>query len=105
MAKRIWITRSCMVGLLAGLGIGGRLGAMSKTAQAADAGGVLTISDAQFLWTCGFSPFNPNSNFLSVGPVYETLMFVDTLQNAKTTRAPTPGAMTTRSSPSRCATA
>ena len=81
MAKRNWMTRSCMVGLLAGLG----LGAAATAARAADDGGTLTISDAQFLWTCGFSPFNPNSNFLSVGPVYETLMFVDTLQNAKTT--------------------
>jgi peptide/nickel transport system substrate-binding protein len=85
MAKRNWMMRSCMVGLLAGLGLGAGLGAMPKAAQAADDGGTLTISDAQFLWTCGFSPFNPNSNFLSVGPVYETLMFVDTLQNAKTT--------------------
>jgi peptide/nickel transport system substrate-binding protein len=85
MAQRSWMMRSCMVGLLAGLGLGAGLGAMPKAAQAADDGGTLTISDAQFLWTCGFSPFNPNSNFLSVGPVYETLMFVDTLQNAKTT--------------------
>ncbi|MGH7121186.1 MAG: ABC transporter substrate-binding protein, partial [Acetobacteraceae bacterium] len=45
----------------------------------------LTISDAQFIWTCGFSPFNPQSNFLSVGVVYEPLMFVNTLQNAKIT--------------------
>ena len=85
MAKRNWMTRSCMVGLLAGLGLGVGLGGLPKAAQAADGGGTLTISDAQFLWTCGFSPFNPNSNFLSVGAVYETLMFVNTLQNAKTT--------------------
>jgi peptide/nickel transport system substrate-binding protein len=74
-----------MVGLLAGLGLGGGLGAIPKAAQAADDGGTLTISDAQFLWTCGFSPYNPNSNFLSVGPVYETLMFVNTLQSGKIT--------------------
>ena len=81
MAKRNWMMRSCMAALLAGLGLGG----LATAAQAADDGGTLTISDAQFLWTCGFSPFNPNSDFLSVGPVYETLMFVNTLQNAKTT--------------------
>ncbi len=85
MAKRNWMMRSCMVGLLAGLGLGGGLGAIPKAAQAADDGGTLTISDAQFLWTCGFSPYNPNSNFLSVGPVYETLMFVNTLQSGKIT--------------------
>ncbi|MGB9112508.1 MAG: ABC transporter substrate-binding protein [Acidimicrobiales bacterium] len=43
--------------------------------------GTLTISNAEFLWTCGFSPFNPSANFLSVGPIYQTLMFVDTMNN------------------------
>lgn len=74
--------------LLAGLGLAASLGplaAVPAVAAGADAGGTLTISDAQFIWTCGFSPFNPQSNFLSVGVVYEPLMFVDTLQNAKTT--------------------
>jgi peptide/nickel transport system substrate-binding protein len=47
--------------------------------------GTLTISNAEFLWTCGFSPFNPSTDFLSVGPIYQTLMFVDALQNAKVT--------------------
>ncbi len=47
--------------------------------------GTLTISNAEFLWTCGFSPFNPSSNFLSLGPVYQTLMFVNTMQNGKVT--------------------
>jgi peptide/nickel transport system substrate-binding protein len=45
----------------------------------------LTISNSQFLWTCGFSPFNGNSDFQSIGLVYEPLMFVNTLQNAKVT--------------------
>lgn len=74
--------------LLAGLGLAASLGplaAVPAVAAGADAGGTLTISDAQFIWTCGFSPFNPQSNFLSVGVVYEPLMFVNTLQNAKTT--------------------
>jgi peptide/nickel transport system substrate-binding protein len=71
--------------LLAGIGVGAGLAALPKAASAADDGGTLTISDAQFLWTCGFSPFNGNSNFLAVGPVYETLMFVNTLQSGKIT--------------------
>jgi peptide/nickel transport system substrate-binding protein len=80
MAKRQWL-----LALAAGMGLGAGVGAMPTLAHAADDGGTLTISDAQFLWTCGFSPYNPSSNFLSVGPVYETLMFVNTLQNAKVT--------------------
>ncbi len=79
MAKRHWL-----MALAAGIGMGGALSAAPQ-AFAADDGGTLTISDAQFLWTCGFSPYNPSSNFLAVGPIYETLMFVNTLQNAKTT--------------------
>ncbi len=47
--------------------------------------GTLTISDAQFLWTCGFSPFSPTSNFLSMGAIYEPLMYVNALENAKVT--------------------
>ncbi len=81
MPKRKWMIRSCVAALLAGLGLAGA----PAVARAADDGGTLTISDAQFLWTCGFSPFNANSNFLAVGPVYETLMFVNTLQSGKIT--------------------
>jgi peptide/nickel transport system substrate-binding protein len=80
MAKRHWL-----MALLAGFGVSAGLGALPKAALAADDGGTLTISDAQFLWTCGFSPFNGNSNFLAVGPVYEPLMFVNTLQSGKIT--------------------
>lgn len=47
--------------------------------------GTLTISDAQFPWTCGFSPFSPDSDFLSMGVTYEPLMFIDTLENGKVT--------------------
>jgi len=80
MTKRKWL-----LAMLTGLGIGASVGmTLPQTAQADD-GGTLTISDAQFLWTCGFSPYNPSANFLSVGVVYETLMFVNTLQNAKVT--------------------
>jgi peptide/nickel transport system substrate-binding protein len=80
MAKRHWL-----MALLAGFGVSAGIGAVPNAALAADDGGTLTISDAQFLWTCGFSPFNGNSNFLAVGPVYEPLMFVNTLQSGKIT--------------------
>lgn len=53
--------------------------------QAADNGKKLVISDAQFVWDCNFNPFNPQENFLSVGVLYETLMFVNTLQSGKAT--------------------
>ena len=46
--------------------------------------GTLTISDESgALWTCGFNPFNSSVSFLDFGPVYEPLMFVDSLDNGK----------------------
>jgi peptide/nickel transport system substrate-binding protein len=46
----------------------------------------LTISNENgALWTCGFSPLNTSDTLLSVGFVYEPLVFVNPLQNGKTT--------------------
>ena len=86
MTKRKWY-----VALLAmSVAVGGLLttvtsGATTKPHSPSGSGSTLTISDAQFLWTCGFSPYTPTSNFLSLGVIYEPLMFVNTLQNAKVT--------------------
>jgi len=47
---------------------------------------VLTISNENgALWTCGFSPLNTSDTLLSVGFVYEPLVYVNPLQNGKTT--------------------
>ena len=76
-----------MVGLFAAAGCSAGAG----SAPGATAGGkaptsVLTISnESGALWTCGFNPFNPNDNFLSVGFTYEPLVYVNPLQNGKTT--------------------
>jgi peptide/nickel transport system substrate-binding protein len=46
----------------------------------------VTISNEQgTTWTCGFNPFNANVNFLSFGPVYEELTFVNGLKSGQTT--------------------
>jgi len=50
--------------------------------------GTLTISNEQgALWSCGFNPFNPSNlaEGVTMGQVYEPLVFVNTLQNAKAT--------------------
>jgi len=45
----------------------------------------LTISNEQgTTWTCGFSPFNSDVNFLSSGTVYEELTFVNGLKSGQT---------------------
>jgi peptide/nickel transport system substrate-binding protein len=47
---------------------------------------VLTISNENgALWTCGFSPFNGSDTLLSIGFVYETLAYVNPLENGKAT--------------------
>ncbi|HET7243487.1 MAG TPA: ABC transporter substrate-binding protein [Streptosporangiaceae bacterium] len=46
--------------------------------------GVLTIdNESGGTWTCNFNPFNLSFIGYSLGNVYEPLMFVNTLQNAK----------------------
>ena len=46
----------------------------------------LTISNENgALWTCGFNPLNASDTLLSVGFMYEPLVFVNPLQNGKTT--------------------
>jgi peptide/nickel transport system substrate-binding protein len=46
----------------------------------------LTISNENGAqWTCGFSPLNTSDTLLSVGFVYEPLVYVNPLQNGKTT--------------------
>jgi peptide/nickel transport system substrate-binding protein len=55
----------------------------SGTSNAAPSG-VLTIdNESGGVWTCDFNPFNLSYISYSLGNVYEPLMFVDTLQNAK----------------------
>src|SRR5260221_7546526 len=48
--------------------------------------GVVTISnETGAMWTCGFNPYNGSDTLLSEGFVYEPLVFVNPLQNGKTT--------------------
>jgi peptide/nickel transport system substrate-binding protein len=56
-----------------------------NTAKAA-ANSALTISNANgALWTCGFNPLNASDTLLSVGFVYEPLVYMNPLQQGKTT--------------------
>src|SRR5262245_8958248 len=61
-------------------------GTSSSGGGSSSAASTLTISnEAGQLWSCGFSPYNGSTNFLSTGFVYEPLVFVNPLQNGKTT--------------------
>jgi peptide/nickel transport system substrate-binding protein len=84
------LTKTCAVlsaGLLAGtLAACGSSASSSGAPSSASGSSVLTIDNENgALWTCDFSPFNPANAFLSVGFVYEPLVYVNPLQDAKTT--------------------
>jgi peptide/nickel transport system substrate-binding protein len=52
---------------------------------AAGPSGTLTIdNESGGNWTCNFNPYNLSDVWLSLGPVYEPLIFVDTLKNNAT---------------------
>jgi peptide/nickel transport system substrate-binding protein len=66
-------------------------GSSSSTASSSASGktstnSTLTISNENgALWTCGFNPLNSTYNLTSVGFIYEPLVYVNPLQNGKTT--------------------
>ena len=58
----------------------------NKAVQSTKAATSVTISNEQgTTWTCGFNPMNGDVNSLSVGPVYEVLVFVNGLKSGQTT--------------------
>jgi peptide/nickel transport system substrate-binding protein len=82
--------RIASIGVLVAAGL---LAAACGSSSSSGSGGggasgnsVLTIdNESGSLWTCNFNPFNLSDIGYSVGPVYEPLMFVNALQNDKTT--------------------
>ena len=57
----------------------------SKADKAAAGSSTHHLEQQGRTWSCGFNPYNPSVSFLSFGPVYEPLVFVDTLNNEETT--------------------
>src|SRR6516162_5820460 len=58
----------------------------SSGGSSSSAGSTVTISNENgALWTCGFNPLLGSDQLLSFGFVYEPLVYVNPLQNGKTT--------------------
>jgi peptide/nickel transport system substrate-binding protein len=74
-------------GCTAGAGSSSSSGSGSGTGSSSTAkNSTLTISnESGTLWTCGFNPLNASTSNLSVGFFYEPLVYINPLQNAKTT--------------------
>jgi peptide/nickel transport system substrate-binding protein len=72
--------------LLAAACGGGSSGGGSSSSGGSSSNSTLTIdNESGSLWTCNFNPFNLSDISFSLGPVYEPLMFVNTLQSGKVT--------------------
>jgi peptide/nickel transport system substrate-binding protein len=79
--KAIAISALMAAGLLAAA-----CGNSSSGSNTAGPSGVLTIdNESGGTWTCDFNPFNLSYIGYSLGPVYEPLAFVNTLQNGQVT--------------------
>src|SRR5579862_6241289 len=76
------IAAGCTAGSQSTTSSGSGSGSGNKAATSS----VLTIdNESGELWTCGFNPLNPSDTGLSVGFVYEPLVYVNPLQQGKTT--------------------
>jgi peptide/nickel transport system substrate-binding protein len=84
MRRLRWLAAPAVViGLLAACSSG----SSGSGGGGSSAGGTPTVTisnESGGLWSCGFSPFNASVQFLSVGTVYETLLFVNSLKSAAT---------------------
>jgi peptide/nickel transport system substrate-binding protein len=80
--------RLTKIGVLIAAGMLAAACGSSGTTSKSSAGpsGTLTLdNESGGTWACDFNPFNLSYVSFSVGNVYEPLVFVNTLQNAKTT--------------------
>src|SRR6266852_2814592 len=75
------------IGVLIAAGVlAAACGTSSSSSSGTSSGpsGVLTIdNESGGTWTCDFNPFNLSYISYSLGNVYEPLLFINTLQNAK----------------------
>ncbi|HET7018074.1 MAG TPA: ABC transporter substrate-binding protein [Streptosporangiaceae bacterium] len=77
------IASCCLAATACSSSSSGGGGGGGKTSSAS---GVLSIdNESGGNWTCDFNPFNLSDISFSLGTVYEPLVFVNTLQNAKAT--------------------
>ena len=80
------VVAACLLAASCSAGKGGSGSNNSSSGSNAKTASSVTISNENgALWTCGFSPFNGSDTLLSVGFVYETLVYQNALQSGHTT--------------------
>ena len=75
--------RGLLVLLLAGItaAVWSAVGSQAGTKHSSSGSSVTIANVAGMSWTCGFNPFNSTVQFLSFGPIYEELVFVNALKS------------------------
>ena len=85
-----WTRQITILGTVIALGAAACGGTSNSSAggggTGSGSGGTVSISDEYGeTWNCQFNPYNPSVNFASFGPVYEELVYMDSLKNGATT--------------------
>jgi peptide/nickel transport system substrate-binding protein len=83
-----WARRLLLIGTVIGIGVATAACGSSSSKPPASGSATSSISIADeygVTWNCQFSPYNGSDEFDSFGPVYEELVYVDSLENGATT--------------------
>jgi peptide/nickel transport system substrate-binding protein len=79
-----WALQIAVLGTVIAMSAAACGGTSSNTTSSS--GGTVSISDEYGItWSCEFNPYNATVNFDSFGPVYEELVYVDSLKDGATT--------------------
>jgi peptide/nickel transport system substrate-binding protein len=83
VANGKWARQIAVLGTLIALGA---TACGSTSSAGSGAGGTVSISDEYGVtWNCQFNPYNASDEFDSFGPVYEELVYMDSLKDGATT--------------------
>jgi len=81
MTTTTWARRLAVIGSTVALGLG-----LSTAAFGSGNSSTVSISDEYGVaWNCQFNPYSAADQFASFGPVYEELVYMDSLKNGATT--------------------
>ena len=92
MTSMTWGRRLLVIGTVIAMGIGvattayGSSSSNGSFSSKGSSSSTINISDEYGVtWNCQFNPYNGSDEFDSFGPVYEELVYVDSLKNGATT--------------------
>src|ERR1700691_2043075 len=88
MTGRNWVWRLMVVATVIGMSTATAAWGGASASGRANAGGTSSISIADeygVAWNCEFNPYSGSDEFGSFGPVYEELVFMNSLKDGATT--------------------